>query len=270
MIRSATASPARCREVFPPAGLPPLALGPGALARADVVVMGRSSPSGNELSGPGRPGGVWGGDGRGAACPPGLSERQCGPFRGFRAFLLRFGAMGLFYAPLGDCGNCVGKSRRRTPARALRAAMRPFPWFQSFLLQFGVMGRFYALLGGLWESRGEVSAAAAVRRTAGWSRRESFRGCGGGLPGDAGGLGGRDGGGRPLFSTGFGDPLCPRASWPAATPAASTGRFRRGPTGGGACGGRFRGPALALDGVQGRSGHRRQLRLSPHACLPGW
>ena len=88
MIRSATASPARCREVFPPAGLSPLALAlepelvlalalePGALARADVVVMGRSSPSGNELSGPGRPGGVLGGNGCGAACPPGLSERQ--------------------------------------------------------------------------------------------------------------------------------------------------------------------------------------------------
>ena len=60
MIRSATASSTRCREVFPSDGFPPLALGlepelelalalvlePGALARADVVVMGRSSPSG--------------------------------------------------------------------------------------------------------------------------------------------------------------------------------------------------------------------------------
>ena len=285
MIRSATASSTRCREVFPSDGFPPLALGlepelelalalvlePGALARADVVVMGRSSPSGNELSGPGCPRRRFGGNGHGAACPPGLSERQWGPSPGFQdSPPFTDGGNGALLCPSGAVVGIAWGVRAGRPPGLSERQWGPSPGFQSILLQFGVMGRFYALLGGLWESRGEVSAAAAVRRTAGWSRRESFRGCGGGLPGDAGGLGGRDGGGRPPFSTGFGDPLCPRASWPAATPAASTGRFRRGPTGGGACGGRFRGPALALDGVQGRSGHRRQLRLSPHACLPGW
>ena len=118
MIRSATASSTRCREVFPSAGLPPLALGlepelalvlalePGALARADVVVMGRSSPSGNELSGPGgAPAAFWG-----------ERPRRSVPARALRAAMRplsvvsgqippsRVGAMGVSMPLWGNCG----------------------------------------------------------------------------------------------------------------------------------------------------------------------
>ena len=92
MIRPATASSTRCREVFPSAGFPPLPLGPelalvlepGALAGGDVIVMGRFSPSGNGLSGPGRPWRRFGGIGRGAGRPPGPPEQQCAPFPAFQ------------------------------------------------------------------------------------------------------------------------------------------------------------------------------------------
>ena len=136
-----------------------------------------------------------------------------GPFPGFQGALSTVWGNGALLCPSGAVvGNCVGKSRRSVPARALRAAMGPFPGFQGAFLRFGAIGRFYAPLGQLWESRGEVPAqdarqgsqsgngalsgvsghlfyglgqlgvsmplwgvcgAAALRRTAGWPRRGS-------------------------------------------------------------------------------------------------
>ena len=243
MIRSATASPARCREVFPSAGLPPLALGlelelalvlvlEPELVRADVVVMGCSSPSGNELSGPGRPGGVLGGTATAQRARQG-SQSGNEALSGVSGRLsLQFGAIGRFYAPLGDCGNCVGKSRRRTPARALRAAMGPFPGFQGAFYSLGQLGASmppWGIVGIAWGSPGagrppglserqwgpfrgfraflQFGAIgrfyAPLGRLRGCGVEEDcrvvpageFRGCGGGLPGCACGPGGGRGGG---------------------------------------------------------------------------
>ena len=135
----------------------------------------------------------------------------------------------------GDCGNCVGKSRRSVPVRALRAAMRPFPGFQGGVFSTdGGNGRFYAPLGRLWGiAWGSPGAAcppglsgrqygtspgfqgcsstdggngrfyAPLGRLRGCGVEEDcrvvpageFRGCGGGLPGCACGPGAGRGGG---------------------------------------------------------------------------
>ena len=102
MIRSATASSTRCREVFPSAGLwlrlPELELGfdlelefalvlepdLALLAAGDAVVMGRFSPSESVLNWSGAFPAGFGGNGHGAGCPSGLSEPQCGFSPGFQ------------------------------------------------------------------------------------------------------------------------------------------------------------------------------------------
>ena len=204
MIRSATASPARCREVFPSAGLPPLALGlelelalvlvlepelvlalalEPELVRADVVVMGRSSPSGNELSSPGAsPAAFWGERSR-RSVPARALRAAMRPLSVVSGLLLQFGAMGRFYAPLGRLrGIARGSIGAGRPPGLSEPQCGPFPGFQGFFLRFGAMGRFYAPLGRLqgvaWGSRG---AAAAVRRGCRGGPGGEFRGCGAGI-----------------------------------------------------------------------------------------
>ena len=227
-----------------------LALEPGALVRADVVVMGRSSPSGNELSGPGRPRGVlggtaaaqrvhqgsqsgnaapfrgfrafpptvwgngvllcpsggivgiargvpaqrarqgsqsgngalsgvsgpfyslgqlgasmplWGGRANragspGAACPPGLSETQCGPFPGFQGFFYGLGQLGASMPLWGGRGNRAGSPGAGRPPWLSETQCGPFPGFQGFFYGLGQLGASMPLWGGRGNRAGSPGA----------------------------------------------------------------------------------------------------------------
>ena len=177
MIRPTTASSTRCREVFPSAGFPPLPLGlepelalvlePGALARADAVVMGRSSPSGNELSGPGAPRRRLGGERPRRRTPVRRLRAAMRPLSGVSGHFLRFGAMGRFYAPLGRSWESRGESRRSVPARASQSRnAAPLRGFRKSPPTVWGNGALLCPSG----------AVAEMRRwgwAAGWSRRGS-------------------------------------------------------------------------------------------------
>ena len=116
----------------------------------------------------------------GAGRPPGLSERQCGPFPGFQDNIYGLGQWSASMPFWGDCGDCGGESRRRTPARALRAAMWPLSGVSGQSSTVWGNGALLCPSGAIVGIAWGAAAAAALRRAAGWSRRESFRSCGGG------------------------------------------------------------------------------------------
>ena len=208
MIRSATASSTRCREVFPSAGLSPLALGlelelelalvlepdlvlalvlePGALARGDVVVMGRFSPSGKCVEWSGAPPAAFWGERPRPSVTARALRAAMRAFPGFRAiFSPRMEAMGVSMPLWGNWVELRGEYRRRTPARALRAAMRAFPGFQGYSLhgwrQWAFLCPSAAVAGALRGELRRLRGRCGVEEDCRAVPAGKFRGCGAGI-----------------------------------------------------------------------------------------
>ena len=147
MIRSATASSTRCREVFPSAGLwlrlPELELGfdlelefalvlepdLALLAAGDAVVMGRFSPSESVLNWSGAfPAGL-GGTVMAQDARQGSQSRNAASLLGFRT-IIRIGAIGRVYALLvrlrGLPGGVTAQGARLSPQSGNAASLRGF------------------------------------------------------------------------------------------------------------------------------------------------
>ena len=275
MIRSATASSTRCREVFPSAGFPPLGLGPWSRARwpggcdrhGEFFSFGKciewsgasqaafwgersrrrtparalraamrplSGVSGQYIYGLGQwsasmP--FWGdcgdcgdcGGSLGAGRPPGLSERQCGPFPGFQDNISTVWGNGALLCPSGGIvGIAGGVSAQDARQGSQSGNVAPFRGFRTIfhgLGQWGASMPFWGDCGYCVGSRGGCGVEEGCRVVPAGEFPELRRGvclakpAALGRPG--GGIGGRDGGDGgdgPPFSTGFGDPLSPRAS----------------------------------------------------------
>ena len=160
----------------------------------------------------------------GAGRPPGLSERQCGPFPGFQDNIYGLGQWSASMPFWGDCGDCGGSLGAGRPPGLSERQCGPFPGFPGFQdnLVWGKWGAsmpFWGDCGDCVGSRGGCGVEEGCRVVPAGEFPELRRGvclakpAALGRPG--GGIGGRDGGDGgdgPPFSTGFGDPLSPRAS----------------------------------------------------------
>ena len=191
MIRSATASSTRCREVFPSAGFPPLGLepepelalvldpelalvlDPGALARGMCLSWGVFLLRENVLSGPGRPRRRFGGNGGGAGRPSGLSQRQRSPFLGFRVSSTDWGNRARLRPSGAVAGNCVGE----VSAAVLRMDCRVVPAGEFR----GCGGGWPGGLGRLWGIEGNCVDCVGSRSGGGEDGLPG--GPGGGVPG---------------------------------------------------------------------------------------
>ena len=167
----------------------------------------------------GVPGGIWG-NGRAQDARQGSQSGNAASLRGFRNSLSRIKVTGRVHALLrrlrGLWGIAWGSLGAGRPPEALRAAIQSLSGVsgQSFH-GLGQSGRVYAVLGLLRGLRGELRGGRGCEDGLPGGCGGEFQGCGEGLPGEAGGPGAAWGdrdGGCPLFSTGFGDRVFPRAS----------------------------------------------------------